>query len=80
MKSKMYKLLDVIHRHNKAKIKKCILNEGGLNNVMSYASADEPKQEQEVKKEEKKSVVSPTPVKPKIVEKIQEVMDPAQQA
>ena len=43
MKQKVYKLLDVIHRQNKAKIRKCILNEGGLNNVMSYDSADEPK-------------------------------------
>jgi len=46
MKTKVYKLLDVIHRQNKAKIRKCILNEGGLNNVMSYASADEPKKEE----------------------------------
>lgn len=45
MKTKLFKLLDVIHRHNKVKIKKCILNEGGLNNVMSYASADEPSAE-----------------------------------
>ena len=37
---KLYKLLDAIHRNNKAKIKKCILNENGLNKVSSYASND----------------------------------------
>jgi predicted ATPase len=42
MKSQIYRILDIIHKNNKIKIKKCILNEGGLNKVMSYASQEEP--------------------------------------
>lgn len=60
----MYRNLDIIHKNNKYKIKKQILNEGGLNNVMSYASNDESKPEPIPEKKK-----DPSPVKKKVVEK-----------
>ena len=66
MKQKIYRILDTIHKHNKNKIKKVILNQGGLNNVLSYdevPAAETTPEVEEVKK--------PLVVKKKLVEKVE---------
>ena len=70
MKEQIYRILDNIHKNNKIKLKKCILNEGGLNNVISFKSKEELAPEAVPEQKKTEEVVKPPFVpKKKLVEK-----------
>jgi hypothetical protein len=68
LKNQIYRILDIIHKNNKIKIKKCILGEGGLNNFMSYASREESVPENVPEEKKIEEIIKPIVLKKKLVE------------